>query len=103
MNATSRALAGSETWAVARSSGSRLPHRSACCALSQTWRPSRSFTESSGVLPGPRVCREHAPVGLGRVERLTRGAASTNGGEERFGGDEIGGIEPFGEAAVDGG
>src|SRR6266446_9801579 len=28
---------------------------------------------------------------------------STNGGEERFGGDEIGGGEPLGEAAVDGG
>jgi hypothetical protein len=26
---------------------------------------------------------------------------STNGGEERFGGDEIGGSEPLGEAAVD--
>ena len=30
-------------------------------------------------------------------------ARSTNGGEERFSGDQIGGSEPLGEAAVDGG
>jgi hypothetical protein len=64
MNATKAAFGGSDIWACARSSGSRLPRISACWALSQTCRPSRSFADSSGVSaiqpPRMRIIRSTA-------------------------------------------
>ena len=49
MKAANAALGASDTCGWARSSGSRLPQASACCAASHTWRPSTSFADSSGV------------------------------------------------------
>ena len=43
-------VGGREWWSRSRSSRVRLPSASACCAKSQMWRPSRTFTSISGVV-----------------------------------------------------
>ena len=49
MNATKAAFGGSRHLGLRAQLGQPLAEASACWALSQTWRPSRSFADSSGV------------------------------------------------------